>query len=249
MGGIKNGLLIMSFDDAMKQHSEAAICIASMWMEEIYEQIGKYDKTLLSRSWNLRSTMNWETSKNLFASTEVEYIQRNEHRFWELYNKLADDRSRSTLCGILNYRLTRNENYLKEIKSNEMIYLDRELFMDDEINKISSAVMIDGGSFDGDTVEMFLKVYRGSNLDIHCYEAEERNCIILREKLNEWKPNRVTVHEAALWSEGRENLYFDGNGLSGKASEEQTQSSLSVRDDYEYDDISFIKLDVQSGRH
>ena len=241
-------LEVMSFEEAMKRYREAAICIASLWVEEIHNQIKEYDENILNRTWNLLTTMSWETSGRLNKSTDIEFIKQNEIQFEGLYHKLADDKSQKTLRGILNYRLTRDEKYLRQIKSNEMIYLDRELFGDEQINKIFSAVIIDGGSFDGDTVEEFLRISKKDNLDIHCYEAEERNCILLKEKLGKWQPNRITVHESALWSKSC-NLYFEGNGLSGKSSEEQTQNSIPVQaeaiDEYGYSEVSFIKLDIE----
>lgn len=244
----QTGLEVMSFETAIQRHHGAAICVASMWVEEIYNQIGEYNKNILDRTWNMLTTMAWETSSKLYESTEAEFIQQNGQQFEKLYHMLTDDKSKETLYGILNYRLTRDEKYLHQIKSNEMVYLDRELFGDKQIEKIFSASMIDGGSFDGDTVEEFLRVSQKDDLDIHCYEAEECNCILLKEKLKKWEPNRITVHEAALWSKSC-NIYFDGNGLSGKSSEKQTQNSNLVQaeaiDDYGYGEVSFIKLDIE----
>ena len=52
-GGIKDGLPIMSFDSAMEKYPRAAICVASMWAEDILKQIGAMDGRLLLRSWDL----------------------------------------------------------------------------------------------------------------------------------------------------------------------------------------------------
>lgn len=247
-GGLKNGICIRSFEDAMQEYKDVAICIASMWKEEIYNQICEYDSLLASHVYDVLTTMAWETSKGLFESGEREYIKKNERAFTNLYQELADEYSRKTLEGILNYRLTRDKQYLKNVKSDETSYLDSTIFSVDQIQAIADNIIIDGGAFDGDTVEMFVQAIGNRNaLDIHCYEAEAQNYGIIEDKIQngKWNPHQISLHKAALWDR-KGKIGFGGDGLSGHADQNPNiQTSTERIDDYPYKRIGFIKLDIE----
>ncbi len=123
-GNVHNSLDVLSFESAISRYPKASICVASMWQEEILKQITAYDPQLKERTYNLLLTMAWETTNHIFVSSEETYIKDKLLCFEKLYHDLADEISKKTLCGILNYRLTRNKNYLDEIKSSENIYMD-----------------------------------------------------------------------------------------------------------------------------
>ena len=160
-GTEKGGLSVMPFEKAVNEYSDAAVCIASMWSEEIYNQIRGYDSGLAKRAYNILSTMAWETSKNMYESSEINYIKNAEPQFRKLYERLSDEESKDVLEGILNYRLTRKYEYLKKIRSREETYFDQKLYGGREKNFIAGGAVIDGGSFDGDTVEKIIRFYGG----------------------------------------------------------------------------------------
>ncbi|MCM1215124.1 MAG: hypothetical protein NC548_11460 [Lachnospiraceae bacterium] len=106
-GKIRNGLKIRSLEEAVKTYGDAAICIASMWREEIYKQICAYDSEFIERTYDLLTSMAWEAAKKQYVSEEYRYVKEHESEFEELYQELGDEKSQLTLEGILNYRLTR----------------------------------------------------------------------------------------------------------------------------------------------
>lgn len=146
-GQKRNQLRIESFEKTITAYPNAAICVASVWSEEIVKQIGEYDETLLKRTWDLLSTMVWETSNGLCISGEGQYIRDNLQAFENLYHELEDDMSKNTLEGLLNYRLTRDKKYLKAIKSNEDVYVDRSIITGRLLERIQKGILIDGGGF------------------------------------------------------------------------------------------------------
>ncbi len=247
-GKSKDGIPIESFETAMEKFTDAAICIASMWSEDIVKQIAQYDENLIPRTWDLLTTMAWETQSRSFISYECAYIRENLLEFEGLYDVLADEASKRTLTGILNYRITRNKDYLKEIKTNEDIYLDRNIIPPIYLDEITQGSIIDGGAFDGDTVELFIeKLGKARQLDIHCYEAERENCQRMEERLCDWKTHKVSIYKRALWNSTGELLGFSGAGLSGRIiqkSEEEGVYSERI-DDHGYDKVSMIKLDIE----
>ncbi len=252
-GTLKNGYPVMSFYDAIKRYPNAAICVASMWFEEIIKQILKYDEDLEKRVYNLLTTMNWETMDKAVASTEKEYIEKNLDEFEKLETELEDDTSKKVLEGILNFRLTRSMDYLKEIKSNSDTYLDRDILSEAQMRAAAQACIIDGGAFDGDTIKLFIRLLGEKNvLKIHAYEASEENCIKIQKKLNEFKPHKVVVHKSALWSSSGKVMALGKNGLSCQVLAEEMKADCQNKITTECIDdlkekISFIKLDIEGG--
>lgn len=249
-GGAKEGLPIMSFDSAMEKYPRAAICVASMWAEDILKQIGALDERLLLRSWDLLKSMAWETSNMIYKSDESRFIKENLCEFNALYNELEDEYSKNTLEGVLNYRLTRDKSYLDNIKSNEDVYLDKTIISSTKFESIVSGTIVDGGAFDGDTVDMLIRhLGKMRILNICCFEAEEHNWNKIEEKLPTWSPHRIHIHKAALWSGTGDSIAFEGDGLSGgikKVSSIRNDEIYTQRlDDCGYDNISLIKLDIE----
>jgi hypothetical protein len=148
-GTTRNQLRVDSFENAISKYPKAAICIASMWGEEILKQIGDYENCLLERTWDILTSMSWETVGGEYKSSEIGYIKDNIDGFEHLYNELADEISRKTLEGLLNYRLTRNKDFIKGIKSNELVYLDKTIVTYGKVRDgVSGRILIDGGAFD-----------------------------------------------------------------------------------------------------
>lgn len=255
----KSGLTIYSFYDAIKMYPNAVICIGSMWSEEITEQIKRYDVGLLPRVYDLLTSMAWETSEKSYLSEEENYIREHEREFEKIFVELADEKSRETLLGILSYRLTRNKEYIKNIRSKNMIYFDEELYNDDARKRIASGTIVDGGGFDGDTVASIINCFGVKTpLKVHTYEAGIANCKQIFEKINggEYKGHDVTVHHAALWEKDGEYLDFDGNGLSGAVKQSKIDTDKSgmviseAIDSGKLSGVSFVKMDIEGAeRH
>lgn len=242
-----NNISVMSFEQAICKYPNSAICVSSMWFEEIYNQICKYDISLKDNIYNLLNTMAWETTNNKNKSNEVEFIKSHYKEFLDVYNLLNDEISKRTLGNILNYRLTRHMSYIAQIKSFKQAYLDTDI-IDLNCNYLYSGVFIDGGAFDGDTVDLFSKCLDSKHLvNVHCYEPDNDNANILSQKIkkNIWEPYNVILHKSALWSENT-ILRFSGNLLSAHIVENNGIDILAQKlDDCIKDKVSYIKLDLE----
>lgn len=248
-GTMKDGYPVMSFDSAIKKYPDAAICVASMWYEEILRQISKYDVNLMDRTWNLLTTMAWETTNRVCISSEKEYIEKHLKEFERLEQIFSDDYSRKTLEGILNFRLTRNIGYIKEVKSNALTYLDSDVLKEKGLCKISESAIVDGGAFDGDTIRYLIKnLGKRKSLKIHAYEIEKENCLKIESEVSDFYPHEIIVHMSALWDKSEKFLVLSGDGLSCQVSENKKTDLNQVRteciDDLD-EKIGFIKLDIE----
>lgn len=244
-GKVHNSLDVLSFESAISRYPKASICVASMWQEEILKQISSYDAQLEDRTYNLLLTMAWETTNNISVSSEETYIKDKLFYFEKMYRDLADEISKKTLCGILNYRLTRNRNYLNEIKSSESIYMDDTIW-EDTLPK-DNLFIIDGGAYDGDTVKEFIEKWGDrAKLYLYCFEASRANCYILENNQALFYPHKVFVHNLALWDISGCELVFSDSYLSGKITEKGSEHVMTGKiDDLDFERVDFIKLDIE----
>ena len=246
-GTEKNGLKILSFEDAVKSYGkESCICIGSLWADEILEQIANYDPRLLNRTIDFRGAMVWEIKEKTFISTERMYISKETDKYNKLFERLADDESRYVLESLLNYRITRDRTYLQKIVSDKMEYVD-ETIVSPRLFEQENCEMIDGGAFDGDSVEAILNRYDLSMVTVHCYEPLHANAERITSKMNRLPLGRIVIHESALYkTEGRTG--FKGDGLGGTIQNVESRLEeipLECIDDVDWKNLRFIKLDIE----
>lgn len=248
-GTIKNGLMIMPFEEAIAKYEDACICIGSLWADEIIKQIRKYDPNLLDKTIDFRGAMVWEIKRKVFQSEEVDYIKQNITQYDNLESKLFDAESKHVLSGILNYRITRDWSYLKDIVCDGDEYVDKDI-VPCTLFEEQRGEIIDGGAFDGDTVELFAERYNVDRLTIHCYEPSKVNANRIREKKHLWRNLDVVVHESGLSVQAGNGL-LEGNGLGGTVEKTDTKRMnkdsilLECIDDGRWDNLRLVKLDIE----
>lgn len=130
-------------------------------------------------------------------------------RLVDVADQLVDEYSRSTWLCILLYRLTLNPFYLEACAvgyggngfSLNSYSTNRQFlsFSDQE-------VYVDGGAFNGDTIEGFLRACKGQFKRIHSFEPSLSNNKLIRTRLNllqdqYLKPlaSSIVLHEKGLW--------------------------------------------------
>ena len=252
-GTTKRGLPILAFKDAAAKNPDACICIGSLWAENIIEQIAEHDSDLLKKTFDFTGAMVWEIKNRIYRSTEITYIKDHTDLFEEAYRNFADEKSQTTLEGILNYRITRNAAYIKSIVCHGDEYFDdeiipKEIFLRD---KKFPCEIIDGGAFDGDTAKRFLEHFGAFRFVIHCYEPDHKNAEHIDQYKNKLKSNDIIVHECGLYDSSKKTKVFLGNGLGGGTVEsnldnQQGQSiEIEAIDDTEWNNLCFIKLDIE----
>ena len=238
------GRNIISLDDAVRLYPGASIVIASMWYEEIKNKIWEISPDFARKTYNGLSTMNWETVNTSSSSNEIEYIRQNLPQFEKLYDLFEDNKSKETLEGILNYRLTRNPIYIEKIKDSGKEYTDDLIIPQDVKYSMEGKSVIDAGAFDGDTL-ITISDYFESCKKFYCYETNINNCNSIEKIKNKINAADVYVIQKALWSKSGLSLSFDGAGLSGHIGKGETVvKSISI-DDSNIEKVGFIKMDIE----
>ena len=195
-------------------------------------------------SWNL-SLMEFLFLFNLPFQAE-EHFQNfstnlidQANRIATLYCALEDDQSRSVLNGIINFRLSLVAFFVADIASP----FNEEFFPQDILKFEENEIFVDGGAYDGDSYEHFLRLAPSLS---KAYLFEPDSSICEKAALRIGDDKRALICNYGLWSKSA-TLYFSNTGGMDGAISEKGELSIKVvaADEFIEDRISHIKLDVE----
>ncbi len=174
------------------------------------------------------------------------FIWNHIVEFDALFQMLEDERSRQTLVNILNYKITRNMELLKQIcnDANDQ-YFDRNL-----INFDGTETFVDCGAYTGDTVTTLIKKFSFSSGYLYCFEADNDNYTILKEqvaKLTKRGNIGGRCFNFAVWNR-TDSLHFNavgsGSGFVGESGNIRVLAK-SLDETLKNVHIDFIKMDIE----
>ena len=171
------------------------------------------------------------------------FLQKHKDEIKKAYSLLADEKSKDTFEGTLNFLYSGKLDYLKKIESDK-----NEAFQN--IMKLSNnESFLDLGAYRGDTVEEFLSYTNGYE-KIVAVEPNTKNF----QKLCAYTETleNITTLNAGISNEngttlvskggGRQSVLGDKNGI-----EISTITLDSINDTY--GDFSYIKIDIEGMEH
>jgi FkbM family methyltransferase len=140
----------------------------------------------------------------------------------ELYDKLTDSSSRIVLLEHLRLRLMHDTSIGMTPRS--ITPFPATLFRNRELS------YVDGGAFDGDTVEEFIQLHEGCFREIHAVEPDSLNLERLQNRFNHL-PNeirqKILIHPMGLWRESC-HLGFAADGTMGSRIELKSSKKIAV---------------------
>lgn len=170
------------------------------------------------------------------------YTLKNLDRIKDLRLLFNDEDSKKTLDMIVKNRLEgvtkHNYDYDRGVQ-----YFSIKEFSDQLINE----VFVDAGSYDGDTLESFLKLTKGKFKEVHCIEPDSENLKKLESMVKHKKLNNVIIHPIGLWSH-KDSLSFESDNTSNSKLTKNANSMINVDSiDNLFKDkkITFIKMDIE----
>lgn len=172
--------------------------------------------------------------KRTFLCQHVDELQ-------ETYDILADDLSRKTFINMLKYRMSYDISYIKEILSSELRYFDRNLIGE-------ARGYVDGGAYNGDTVEMFNDMFGQKDTKVFAFEPNKINIEQMKEMIEKRMFKNVHIYQLGI-SDKNEILRF--NMQSGLATRMDQMGDTEVECDTidhilaQVDNIDLIKLDIE----
>ncbi len=190
--------------------------------------------------------IDFETGYGTMAKERSEILKDHIEDFIWLYDNLCDYRSRYVLYGILKYWLVYDYLMLDKIK--ERLFCD---YFDLDILKLNQeSIIVDVGTFIGDTVMQFNSVYNKCK-KIYCYEVDPYNIDIAQSNLSKY--DFVEIRQKAVASKkGEMYLYTNKADTSNTQTVFDIEEKGSVVESVALDEdiiekIDFIKMDIEGG--
>ena len=177
---------------------------------------------------------------HIFYEGLISDLVTNATEISALRTILEDAKSRDVLDGISLYRTTFEYEALRRIYSQHYDDDCRNLL---KLN--SEETYVDGGTFDGDTIDSFLDAVEHGYAAIHAFEPSAEQSRYLERKYS--SAPRIFIHQNAI-SDVDENVSFsDHASRSAMIQGEPTNTVVQAvaLDTCDISNISFIKLNIE----
>lgn len=154
-----------------------------------------------------------------------------------LRNLLEDNKSKEILDRLIELRNKSSKFY--------GYGYDYDAFFSQDILKLQSCeIFIDGGAYNGDTINQFMKIVKGKYEKIYAFEPDKDNFYLLKDKLchNE----NICAFRAGLWkNKGKLAFLNSGNVASHIDSGGDNIVNVESIDNLIQGKVTFIKLDIE----
>lgn len=174
----------------------------------------------------------------LRVSCKQENIDVNDIEW--LLNRVEDDESRKIVKAIVDKRRKGFFDYT------DLQGKGSEYFIDDFFEKEDEEVFIDGGGYDGDTIEEFVEWTKNKYKKIYSFEPQKDKAEMIRNKL--WRyGGKVELYEKGLYDSATELSFCNGSQiLSGKIEEGADARIQTIDIDSVINEkVTFIKMDIE----
>lgn len=182
---------------------------------------------------------------------DKEYAESINDKLDTVYRMLADEKSKQTFEGWVNYRITGKisylaENYAEKSEGYDILSLGK------------NEVYADLGAYTGDTVEEFINVTGGEFGRIYALEPDAKNYAKLKRRLYMVNPFDLRTYNAGAWSKdctlkfaqlgGRNSTLIPYNRVTMKAINPAHIKDIEMRSLDSIagsEKITYIKFDVE----
>ncbi|GIO12300.1 hypothetical protein J19TS2_18550 [Cohnella xylanilytica] len=242
-GTEQNGLPVLNPDEVVrlaKNNPDVYIIISALHQSDIYRQLrslGIEDHNIDVQGFGLARGY-WTYRQE----TPYRIIEAHLEDYEKVYSLLEDERSKSVYLGILNYKISLDNQYMADISSPP----EEQYFEHDIIRIKSNEVFCDCGSFNGDTLESFMNHSGGAYRKYIAIEADQYIFKELNDKVSSNGYESVQTYNVACWNE-KTILKFESDQSSGHITD---SGSISVAADtldnlLKDEEITFLKMDIE----
>lgn len=233
---------IISISELMRFPKDTQIIISSIYDKEIRLQLKKIGFT---RIWphSFFSTLYPRKFNNPYWQNSLDDIFWNKDDILTCFDLLADSISKKTFLELIKYRLFLDGKFIKKISCPQ----EKEYFDKDIIHLSTSEIFVDGGAYDGDTIEKFKKVTNDKFSSIYAFEPDQYMHKKLKQNLKKLRDSRIKIYPYGL---GKNESYVNFTNDSTLGSRITTKGSLTIKLKsldafFLKKKISLIKLDVE----
>lgn len=224
------GLKVLSLEEALKKETDFSILITNYYIASVLKRIQdqKYD---------LNKVFFW--GELLIEDIEEAYLMENEVNLNKAYDCLEDYLSKMIFENMVTSRFNKNIDLLGRTFENNQYFPD-DIFIFGE-----NEVFVDGGAYDGDTIEAFLNHTKSKYNYVYAFEPDKAN---FEKLLRHEYEKKIQIFNAGLYCESTELRFASNKGGSSKIEANGTDTvSVLKFDDLELPDrnITFIKMDIE----
>jgi FkbM family methyltransferase len=164
------------------------IIITSIHDDEIHNQLKKLG---FHRVWSQTYFSSFFTNKfyNPSWANPIDVLLSHKKDIIKAFHIYEDEESKKTFLGVLKNRLFIDKKYISEIKRD----ISKEYFDNDVIKLSKEEVFVDGGAFDGDTINAFIKKTKNKFKKIYAFEPDEITYKKLNQYVKSLKDNRIII--------------------------------------------------------
>ncbi len=165
-------------------------------------------------------------------------FKNNAKKYEEVYDLLADDRSKEVFKKLLNFKMTYDLEFMEGFTNDhEGQYFDGEI-----VPKINAIRFVDGGGYVGDTAEQVLQNYPDFK-KLYLIEPITENMRIAKRELGHIQ--NIEFLNIGL-SNKKETLHFnEEKSFSSMYGRGEMSVDVDTLDNIIKDEIDFIKLDIE----
>ncbi len=176
---------------------------------------------------------------HMFYSGWCADLYKNREKYIELFELLSDEKSLLTLDAVLLFRLSLEPENLRKIIEPE------HYFPNDLTNLSNEEVFIDGGAFDGDTAQTFIRLTNNQFKKIIAFEPDKETYSVLRDRFSQ--DNRIETINMGLYSGELILRFRDGEKRASVLDQEgATQVQVTNIDNVVGPHaVSYIKMNIE----
>ena len=162
------------------------------------------------------------------------YCPENSDEFSQIYELLADEKSKQVYLDVINFKISGKIKYLRNSETPKLEILK---LLNPTENFHTRLHYIDIGAYDGDSI-LELAEYFENISKITAFEPDRKNFIKLQKNLGKYNLlEKCTLYNIGVWS-GKQEIYF--NEKSGR------HSCVSVSDDMQDNRGKITKIKADS---
>lgn len=170
--------------------------------------------------------------------SETNEILEYKDEYNTVFAKLEDERSRKEFEEVLNFRINREIEFMKDFR-----FRLAEQYFEDFISLQPGSNFVDAGGFDGFTSATFAEKYPGYG-KIFYFEPSPESFELSKNALN--KVRSVVYFQNGLWNKTEQLRFNSDMGNSSRISDsgEEIINAVSL-DDAIKEKVDFIKIDIE----